>query len=415
MPESSTTSPRLRVASVIASLTAGGIGPVCRYAAEALARQTDWQVTLLCLHDPPSVSRIEGSGLRIVGLGLDGNCPRLFLDWLKANPQDLVVTSDVSRIEPAFPFVPPSTRHVVQIHDSGRRYRDLAVRNAAYIDGVTCVGKHIEAPLRCSLDAVGFQGLLRTVHNGADFPSPPGRPPHDGPLRLLFMGRLDPLKGVFDFVPILQHLKRLGVPVVLNIVGGENETLRRRFARKGLAEMVRWTGRVPHDQCYAIASESDIFLMTSRKEPFGMVTVEAMSMGCVPIGYDMPSGTTEIIEQGKSGLLVPLADFKGWALAIQGLHQDRQRLDALAAGAIERVRTFFSADVMGANLAAFLRDVMEHAPGHPATRKVGLPPETPSLYQRPRRGYQRLPAGLRDAIRNWVCARPKLAVWVLTR
>lgn len=143
-----------------------------------------------------------------------------------------------------------------------------------------------------------------------------------------------------------------------------------------------------------------------------MVTVEAMSMGCVPIGYDTPSGTTEIIEHGKSGLLVPLGDFKGWALAVQGLHQDRVHLDALAAGAMERARTFFSAQVMGGNLKAFLRDVMAHAPGHPATREVGLPPETPVLYQRPRRGYQRLPAGLRGVIRNWVCAKPRLANWL---
>jgi glycosyltransferase involved in cell wall biosynthesis len=355
------------------------------------------------------------SGLRVVSLGLDGNCPRAFLAWLDSNPQDLVITSDVSRIEPAFRFIPAVTRHVIQSHDSGRRYRDVAVRHAACVDGVTCVGRHIEARLRQSLDAVGFGGLLRTVHNGANFPSVKERSPYSGPLRLLFMGRVDALKGVFDFVPLLERLKKLGVPVILNLVGGENEALRCRFERKGLAEMVRWTGRVPHEKCYDIAAESDIFMMTSRKEPFGMVTVEAMSMGCVPMAYDTASGSTEIIEHGKSGLLVPLGDYRAWAVAIQALNADRPRLASLAALAIERARTHFNAEVMSANLTAFLRDVMDHAERQPALREAGLPAEEPVVHHHRARGYQRLPEGLRTWIRNWVCARPRLSYWLLNR
>lgn len=405
----------LRIASVIPRLAAGGIGPVCLYAAEGLAKQTSWRVTLLSLHDSSGESVAEDSGLRIVRLGLEGNCARLFLKWLAANPQDLVLTSDVSRIEPAYPFLPPATRHIIQIHDSGRRYRAAAVRHAAWVDGVTCVAQHIEAPLRRSLDAVGFQGLLRTVHNSASFPPLKSRPPYDGPLRLLFIGRVEALKGVFDFVPLLRRLKRLGVPVTLNLVGGENQALRRQLERKGLAGLVIWTGPVPHARCYDIASESDLFMMTSRKEPFGMVTIEAMSMGCVPIAYDVPSGSTEIIQHGKSGLLVPLGDLRAWAEHIRTLHHDRQRLAKLSAGAIARARDHFNAEVMARNLAAFLAEVLAHAETCPTQRETGMPPETPAVYGPPARGYQRLPAGLREWIRNRVCANPRLSYWLLNR
>lgn len=406
---------RPRIASIVPSLTAGGIGPVCRYAAEGIAKLTDWQVTLLCLHDPAGDSADAAGRLRVVHLGLEGNCARLFLQWLKANPQDLLITSDVSRIEPAFPFIPPATRHVVQIHDSGRRYRIVAVRHAPWIDGVTCVAHHIEVPLRRGLEAVGFHGLIRTVHNGASFPPLKPRPHHDSPLRLLFLGRLDGLKGIFDLPLLLRRLKRLGVPVMLNLVGGENEALRRQFDRRGVPENVRWLGRVPHDQGYEIAAESDIFLMPSRKEPFGMVTIEAMSMGCVPIAYDVPSGSAEIIEQGKSGLLVPLGNIRAWAEHIRKLHHDRQRLAELSVGAIARARHHFNADVMAQNLAGFLRDVLVQAERHPARREMGLPPVTPATYLRPAQGYQRLPPGLREWIRNCVCAHPRLSYWLLNR
>lgn len=411
----SNSSSPLRVASVIPSLNAGGMGPVCRYAAAGVAELTDWQVTLLSLHDPVGEFTDEVSGLRVVCLGLEASCARLFLQWLIANPQDVVITSDVTRIESAFQFLPHGTHHIVQIHDSGRRYRDVAVRHSASVDGVICVGKHIEAPLRQSLEHVGFRGLLRTVHNGASFPPLKERPPYHGPLRLLFVGRVDALKGVFDFVPLLQRLKKIGVPIILNLVGGENELLCRRFQQKGLSDMVRWTGIVPHKRCYDIAAESDLLLVPSRKESFGMVTVEAMSMGCVPMAYDIVSGSREIIEHGKSGLLVPLGDFRAWATEIHALHADRDQLGHLSAGAIERARTQFNSNLMAGNIVQFIEQVACHSETHPTRRDAGMPPPASAEIELQARGYQRLPLSLRNWIRNTVTANPRLCYWLLNR
>lgn len=404
-----------RVVSVIASLNAGGIGPVCRYAAEGMARLPGWQVTLLSLHDPVGAFVDVASGLKVVCLGLDGNCARLFLQWIEANPQDLVITSDVCRIEPAFPFLPPGTRHIVQIHDSGRRYRDVATRHAAWVDGVTCVGRHIEAPLRRSLDAVGFKGLLRTVHNGADFPPPPVRLPHTGPLRLLFMGRMDPMKGISDLVPILERLRKMNVPVTLTIAGGRDELLARQFQRKGLASFVNWVGRMSHDECYRLAAAHDVFLLTSRKEPFGMVTIEAMGMGCVPIAYDIPSGSTEIIEQEKNGLLVPLGNYRAWAAAVERLHLDREYLVALSGAAIDRARSRFNAGEMSGNLAKLVQDVMLNAETRLAQRQQGQPPETPAVHVEYKRGYYRLSAKFRLWMRIKIFSYPRLSYWLINR
>lgn len=406
---------RLRIASVIPSFTAGGVGTVCRYAAEGMSRSTFWEVTLLSLHDPKAESVDPSSGLRLVSLGLDNDCPRSFLEWLAVNPQDLLITSDVSLIEAAFPYLPAATLHIVQIHDSGRRYREVALRNQAWIDGVTCVGLHIEEPLRTSLDKTFYRGLLRTVHNGAYFPPLKPRLLSSGPMRLLFMGRVEALKGVFDFVPILCELKKRGVPVTLNLVGGENGALRRELQRKGIGNMVTWSGRLPHERCYDIAAESDIFMMTSRREPFGMVTIEAMCMGCVPIAYDFPSGSTEIIEDGKSGLLVPLGDYKAWAATIESLHFDRSRLRTLSDNAIDRARTRFNAKIMADNLVQFVQDVLAHAESQPAQRKTGMPPATVATHVHKRRGYYRLPETVRIWIRNKVFSYPRLSYWLLSR
>jgi len=407
---------RYRIVSVVPTFTAGGVGTVCRYAAEGMAKLSDWNVALVSLHDPKGESVDASSGLHLISLGLNGSCSRQFLDWLSISPPDLMITSDVAFIESAFPFVSSGVKHIVQIHDSGRRYRDVAIRNQAWVDGVTCVGHHIEEPLRISLNKSGFHGLLRTVHNGAAFPPLKGRKHFDGPLRLLFVGRVDALKGVFDFVPIMRLLKSRGVPVELHIVGGENDTLRQQFIRADVDHMVLWHGLLPHERCYEKAAESDILMVPSRKESFGMVTVESMSMGCVPIAYDFPSGSVEIIEHGKNGLLIPLGDYQAWVATIEMLHRDRKVLTRLSLGAIKRARDCFSSDVMATNMMLFIQDVMCHSVAHPAQRKQGGAAEEGFFGGAPtKKIYQRLPEGVRIWIRNKVFSNPKVAHWLIDR
>ena len=70
---------------------------------------------------------------------------------------------------------------------------------------------------------------------------------------------------------------------------------------------------------------------------------------------------------------------------------------------------------MARNMAAYLSDVMAHVETHPVNRESGLPPESPAVFERPDRGYQRLPARLREWIRNRVHANPKVSHWLLSR
>ena len=146
-----------------------------------------------------------------------------------------------------------------------------------------------------------------------------------------------------------------------------------------------------------------------------MVTIEAMSMGCVPIAYNVPSGSAEIIQHNASGLLVPFGNIRAWAEYIRNLHHNRKRLAELSKGAVARARNHFNADVMGQNMANFLTDVIAHAETHPANRECGMPPETPAIDTPSPHGYQRLPASLREWIRNCVCASPRLSYWLLNR
>lgn len=404
----------MRLASVIASRTAGGIGPVCGYTAEAIAALTGWDVTLVALHDSTS-STINANGIRIESLGLTTNTALQFFEWLSRNPQDVLVTGGVSGIEPAYRYIPAGTAHILQIHDSARKYRQVAVRHAAHVDGVACVGRYFEAKLADELKRTSFQGILRTIHNGARFPELMAHTT-TGDLRLLFMGSLYPLKGIYDLPPLMHRLRLLMVPARLKIVGGRDEMLDRQMRRLGIADAVEWTGRLPHAECYRMAAESDIFLMLSRKEAFGMATIEAMSMGAVPIAYDLPSGSREIIEHDRSGLLVPPGRLDALADTLASLHRDRSRLARLSAGAIDRARTAFGIETTARNMMAFIEDVQNHRRNHMPRRDVGVPPESEVIpFAPPRRGYQKLPKSFREQVHRTLCSFPRLANYIYNR
>ena len=405
----------IKVAWVAENLTTGGIGTVCRYAAEGLMRHNGWRATVVSLRPSPSDRMDPITGVRYVGLGLGKGASRLFLRWLKENPQDITITNDVARIEPAFPYFPPETLHVVAIHDSPWSHVGVGVRNHNWVDGIACVANHIQDRLRDHLKRADFRGLLATLHNGAAFPPAPTRASHSGPLRLLFMGSMDPFKGILDLVPILQRLKHVGVPTRLIVAGGYHDLLQRRFREKHLESLVTWAGWVPHEECYRLAENSDVFLMLSRKEAFGMVTIEAMAMGCVPLAYDVESGNREIIENDKSGLLLPLGNFSAMANAMQTLHQNREKWRQLSDGAMVRARTQFNAETMVTQLCEFLKRVHASAQTHPSERKPGLPSEVDNEMQAKTSHYQRLSPNLRVWIRNRIGASPRLCNWFLNR
>ncbi len=404
---------KLRIAWVINSVTSGGIGTVCKYAAERLARLPEWDATVVSINEFPSKRTDAMSGVHYVTLGLEDKAPQRFLAWLKDNPQHYVITSDVPTIEPAFQYFPKETLHIIQLHDSFTRIVNVAIRNSRYVDGIVCVAHHITDYLRKPLNNVNYRGVLETVHNGAAFPLAPIRTIYSGPLRLIYMGSMDPIKGILDTVPILQKLRKIDVPVTLKIVGGHHELLERRFKQKRLESLVTWIGRVPHEECYKLASASDLFLMLSRKEAFGMVTIEAMSMGCVPIAYNVTSGNIEIIENEKSGILLPIGDFESCANAINSLHKNREHLLRLSEGAMHRSRTQFNETMMADRLCGVLKQVQKNAEIHKSERKLGLPYEVSSRFQTKYSFYQLISPTIRNWLRNRIGAYPRLCLWFL--
>jgi len=407
----------MNVASIVFSRRSGGIGPVCRYAAGGMAKCRDWRVTFVCLNDPPSIADEAQESFSTVGLGLERGDMCSFLKWLDANPQDVIISSGVSELEQYFPYFPEQTAHIVQIHDSSRRYREAATRYASHIDGVVTVAHHIQEMVEPELRAIGFKGPVSTVYNGARFPAMfPREPKQAGQaVNLLFMGSMDPLKGVDDLLPLLQQLRKRRVPIRLKIVGGVYEGLKRRLNRAEFNNSVDWTGRVSHERCYELASESDVLVNPTRKESFGMVTIEAMSMGCVPVAYDIVSGNREIIDHDKSGFLVPLGSTRRMAEVIEGLYRDPSKFQMMSLKATVRARESFSDTLMSEQMASFVEKVLNGRENRAVIRRKRSESGVSLQSGTSTRGYRRVPNWFRTRMRRIIGRSPKLSYWLAQR
>jgi glycosyltransferase involved in cell wall biosynthesis len=161
-----------------------------------------------------------------------------------------------------------------------------------------------------------------------------GRQDHDQ-LRVLFVGQMRPYKGVQTLLNAAA-----GQPwLQLTLVGSGSELP----AYKRLAEQLgtvntQFTGKLSDADLAAAYASHDVIVLPSltRAEAFGLVLLEGMSMGCVPVASDWP-GVRDVA--GPTGLLAPPGDPDALRAALLTLWQDPARLEQLRAASVRRAQT----------------------------------------------------------------------------
>jgi glycosyltransferase involved in cell wall biosynthesis len=124
------------------------------------------------------------------------------------------------------------------------------------------------------------------IPNGIDLPPLPRqrlwRP--DGCLRVLFIGRLDPIKGIENLLQAVSALPTIKVRLAICGSGAKNyeDSLRRLVAQLHLDEHVRFLGHVDGEAKTRIFFDSDVCVLPSFSENFGMAVAEALAHG-VPV------------------------------------------------------------------------------------------------------------------------------------
>jgi glycosyltransferase involved in cell wall biosynthesis len=172
-----------------------------------------------------------------------------------------------------------------------------------------------------------------------------------------FVGRLADQKGV-DL--LLEAVARLGDSLDLVLIGDGplEDRLRERAARPDLEGRVFFAGH--QDEIATLLPAFNLFAFPSRWEGFGLAAVEAMAAG-LPVVGTATDGLREVVENGKTGVLVPPGDVNCLARALSELVRDPER--ARCMGAAGRVRAFdrFGAERMAAEVVSLYRALLPSA------------------------------------------------------
>ncbi|MGV9328570.1 glycosyltransferase [Streptosporangium sandarakinum] len=181
------------------------------------------------------------------------------------------------------------------------------------------------------------------------------RPP--GPV-LLAIGRAVPRKGVETTIRALRHVPDATL-VVAGGSPGEPEPARlMRIARMyGVADRVRFIGRVAREDVPALMREADAVVSVPWYEPFGIVPLEAMACG-TPVVASAVGGHLDTVVPGVTGLLVPPRDVAALGQALRELLADPARLGAYGAAAAARARSGYGWDEVAGRTAAVYAEVL---------------------------------------------------------
>lgn len=159
----------------------------------------------------------------------------------------------------------------------------------------------------------------------------------DAPLRILYMGRFEPQKGIDRIHAALQEVKAHGIAFDALAIGGEILA----DQPSSWTEKLREIGVVVRPPLFgareiaAALAWGDVLVMPSRWEGAPLMITEAQLVGCVPVATAV-GAVDELVEDGRDGVLIPgegdLRIVADLVTAIETMSRDRQKLARLSEG-----------------------------------------------------------------------------------
>jgi glycosyltransferase involved in cell wall biosynthesis len=189
-----------------------------------------------------------------------------------------------------------------------------------------------------------------------------------GPLELLFVGNLTPIKGLGRLLESLSRLPpamwRLAVAGSLTADRRHTRAIRNLISGRGIQAQVQLLDAVDGDRLRALLSSAQVFVMPFAHESFGIAALEAMAFGLPVIGSE-DGGVREFVRHGHNGFLVAAGDDAVVGRHLERFHTDRARLAAMGLAARQTFSARPTWDQSMQHACEFLESVAGARPTHP--------------------------------------------------
>lgn len=167
---------------------------------------------------------------------------------------------------------------------------------------------------------------------------------------LLFVGRIEPLKGIDTLIEAIAHMRQTGLHVCLSVIGGDPgaspETINSEMSRLqslreqyGLTDMVAFLGQRGQATLPYYYSAAEAVVVPSHYESFGMVALEAMACG-TPVVASQVGGLAFLVQDGVTGFTVPVDEPLALADRLTQLINDRSLKQRMGENAAKLAREY---------------------------------------------------------------------------
>ncbi len=160
-------------------------------------------------------------------------------------------------------------------------------------------------------------------------------------LRLLFLGRLVPEKGIIELCEAFSMGSKYFPDMILDVAGWGvlEEMLKKKY---GSFSNIKFHGSVFGEKKEALIRNSDLLVVPSTgPESFGIVIVEAYAFG-KPVIASQIGGIPEVVREGETGFLVPPGDVNELAKVIQEVARNPDMLKPMSEACLEEARSYSS-------------------------------------------------------------------------
>lgn len=339
-----------RLVIAVTTIMSGGLGSYALGLSQAFASR-GWDVHFLVTNERGNLFEDACRAFRVHDL----SDQRLSLRKVKQAATlvnriapTVLLLNHCSLMHYALPLLERDIRPIVVVHSDDHRFYMTAAMFARWI--FCWVVPTSKLARRLSGYVGRFQQhRIRLVPHGVDanMYMRPRSLTHRGPV-MTFVGFLDTNKGV-DLLPEIMRVVTTAVPgIMLHIIGDGplRAQLECDFRQRGLLKQTSFMGYKHVNDVADTLKRTDVLIHPTRIEGFGLIIIEAMAAGVVPVVTRLQGITDDIIEDGVNGFLVEPDDVAGFANRISELFLDSEKRSRMADAATERVDRYFSEEEM---------------------------------------------------------------------
>lgn len=159
----------------------------------------------------------------------------------------------------------------------------------------------------------------------------------------------------------MRAFAKAAVPGSCLVIAGDGplrQALEDEAQSLGIAERVRFLGFVNQTQLPAVYRSSDLLVLASEYEAFGMVVNEAMLCGCPVVVSDHVGARFDLVHEGQTGFVYPAGNVEALAAILRKILPDRGRLQQMGHAARERMKDWSPRENVQAWVEAIEKAVM---------------------------------------------------------